>query len=621
MRKLAFLLSALAAAPTLAQDDTDQWLRNGRPECSHGIAAHAAYSHRSSYRVGIGSQADAPMKATGTKKVPVVLVAFADKPFTAADGTAAGVKAFYQKFCNGTMDGVRYMGHGSYGSIRDYFVEQSDSAFLPEFTVMGPVTLSKGYAVYGRNTANSKDVGFNAFRSEAITLAQQAYTGSWTDFDNDGNGTVDMIFFIYAGLGESNGGDADCIWPKETTAAVTINGMVYSCSAVTCEARPATYDESGHVLTTKTDGVGVFIHEFSHALGLPDFYDTNNKAFGMDLWSVMDYGQYGGNGYNPGNYTAYERDFMGWRKLIDVDEPCVLTIPCFADGGTGYRILNDANAQEYYIIENRQAKGWDGQVCRMGHGLQVTHVDYAAARWNNNTVNTDLNHQRMTIVAANNNYKGTNSVSSGAEWRETLAGNLYPGSTLNYSLTDTSTPAAQMYTGGLLGKPLRNITENADGTMTVCFRTNGQLTAPVVDEAEDIQMNSFTARWQTVENATKYVCELYREDLFVRRDTLTATSLNYTQLQPSTQQKYRVQALADAPEDYLPSAWSEYSYLQTLADLIEGVDESVKRVVVYSLNGQPVASGYADEVGRLALRPGIYVVRYSNGNSNKVLIK
>lgn len=621
MRKITFWVSCLMAFPAIAQDHIDEWLRNGRPECFHQEEPHAGASHRSPRRVGLGTQANAPMKALGTKRIPVVLVSFADKSFTAADGTAEGVKAFYDKFCNGTMNGKLYTGHGSHGAIRDYFVEQSDSAFLPEFTVIGPVTLSKGYAEYGRNSGNRKDIGFDNFRSESIKLAQQVYTGSWTDFDNDNNGTVDMIFFIFAGLGESNGGDADCIWPKESTASVTIGGTVYSCSAVTCEARPATYDEEGNPLTIKTDGVGVFIHEFSHALGLPDFYDTNNKAFGMDLWSVMDYGEYGNNGYNPGNYTAYERDFMGWRRLIDLEEPCILNIPCFADGGFGYRIYNSANRNEYYIIENRQPKGWDDVVGKMGHGLQVTHVDYEATRWANNTVNTDPDRQRMTIIAANNTYAGTNSATSGKEWRETLAGNLYPGSALNYSLTDTSIPAARVYTGGLLSKPLNHIVENADQTVTVYFRTHGQLAAPAVNDAEDIQMNSFKASWQSVENATRYVCELYQEDILVQRDTLETTSMAYMELQPSTLLKYRVQALADQPEDYLPSVWSEYSHLQTLADLIQGVDESIKRVVVYNLSGQPIVSGYANDLTRLSLHPGIYVVRYSNGSSTKIMIK
>jgi len=607
---------ALAAS---AQDNIEEWFENGRPEHYETVTIDENGVHRAPRR--IGSQATAPLKAKGTQKVPVILVAFADKAFTTADSTDAGVNAFYDKFCNGTMDGKLYTGHGSHGAIRDYFVEQSDSVFFPEFVIIGPVTLDNGYATYGKN-GSSKDTGFGTFRNEAIAKAQAVYTGSWSDFDNDGNGTVDMVFFIYAGLGENNNQtDTNLIWPKESTTAVSINGTVYSCSGATCELRPKSRDEDGNITATKTDGVGVFIHELSHALGLPDFYDTQNKAFGMDLWSVMDYGEYGNNGYNPGNYTAYERDFMGWRPLIDLTEPCVLTIPCFADGGYGYRIYNDADSSEYYVIENRQAKGWDDRICRLGHGLQVTHVDYLASRWNGNYVNTDPTHQRMTIIAANNNYNGTNVAQTSAQWLECLEGNLFPGSDLVYLLTDDSDPAAKVYTGEFMHKPIVNITENEDSTITLCYRTNGQLEAPVVNEAENVEMTSFTASWQTVENATNYVCELYRDSLLISSDTLTDTSIEYTDLAASSALKYRVKAFADTPEDYIPSEWSDYAYLTTLVDLITNIDDSEKHVTIYNLSGMLVSRSYADELERLSLRKGVYVVKYSNGATKKVIIK
>ncbi|MBQ8968581.1 MAG: M6 family metalloprotease domain-containing protein [Bacteroidaceae bacterium] len=588
-----------------AQDDTEDWLQNGRPEC---VGEPAIDGARHIVR-RIGSQATAPIKARGIQHVPVVLVAFQDKDFTVGDslvmdtagnvvdvmkGTDEDIRNYYRLFCNGRQDGVRYTGHGSYGSVHDYFVEQSDSVFLPQFTVIGPVTLDNGYAYYGANRYNSQGVltshhkNISEFYRDALGKAYGLYP-DWKDFDNNGDGNIDIVFFIFAGLGESNGGDTDCLWPHETTRPTTINGTVFSTTAITCESRPATYRTDTVTVdgkatlkrvvdTIQGDGIGVFIHELSHALGLPDFYDTEYVAFGMDLWSVMDYGEYGGNGYVPGNYTAYERDFMGWQPLEELTGPCVLTIPCFADGGKGYRIVNEANPDEYYIIENRQPRGWDRSVCAQGrHGLQVTHVDYLSSRWNANTVNTDTLHQRMTIIAANNRYIGTNSAATEArrngtkdteEWVKTLNGNLWPGDQCNYSLTDESTPAAEVYTGGLMHKPLRNITENLDGTVTVCFCTNGILEPPEVRDAENIGTTSFDAVWGTVEHATRYVCELYEDSVLLLCDTLTENVRHYGDLQVSKKMKYRVMAMADMPDDYLSSGWSDFSSLNFLIDLI-----------------------------------------------------
>ena len=621
MNKMKWIFAAamcLTACSLWAQENAEEWFHNARPEHYEEVSVEAKGVHRVMHK--IGSQATASLKSVGTQRVPVVLVSFKDKKFSVAD-TDEGVNAFYQLFCNGTHDGTLYTGHGSHGSIRDYFVEQSDSAFLPEFVVIGPVALDSVYAYYGANSGNTKDIRFSAFRDQAIAKAMEVQA-DWEQFDNDGNGNIDMVFFIFAGLGENSGGDANCIWPKETTASTTINGHVFATSAATCEARPKTWNaDHTEVLEVRPDGVGVFIHELSHALGLPDFYDTKNVAFGMDLWSVMDYGEYGNNGYNPGNYTAYERDFMGWQPLQVLDEPCVLTIPCFADGGYGYKIQNDAAVNEYYIIENRQAKGWDDRIGGIGHGLQVTHVDFDAARWNSNTVNTDPEHQRMTIIAANNLYIGTNAASNSQEWVATLMGNLYPGDTYNYNLTDESTPAATVYQGGLLHKPLRNITENKDGTVTVCFRTHGKLDIPEIGEPTLIEMDRFDTEWSPVDNATRYAWELYKDSIVIRQDTLADCKARIDGLQPSSDLKFRVKAMADMPEDYVDSDWSDFIYLSTLADFITSVDESEKTVEVYAMNGMCMGKCLADELHRLTLQRGIYVVRYANGASRKVMMK
>jgi len=472
LRTIFTAIFCFVALEVIGQDDT--FMMFERPECDVHFTPQVASGRDGVKRVG--SQSAAPLKSSGVQRVPVVLVNFKDVKFSAAPDSAS-VNEFYQKFCNGTMDGKRYTGHGSYGSIRDYFVAQSDSVFFPLFDVIGPVTLDSVVSYYGKNNPG-RDTNYGKFTSESLKKAMTSFS-DWSKFDNDDNGTIDIVFFIYAGFGESNTRNKhpELIWPKETTSSTIIDDWVFATSGVTCEARPKWNENYTEIVDTITDGVGVFIHELSHALGLPDFYDTNYKAFGMDIWSVMDYGEYGvDSGRTPGNYTAYERDFMGWRQLKTLTEPCIVTIPCFADGGTGYKIVNDANPNEFYVIENRQPKGWDSRIGKYGHGLQVTHVDYYSDKWNGNSVNTDAKHQCMTIIAANNNYNGVNEGDQQA-WIAAIPGQLYPGNTYNYSLTDESTPAAQVfsksvvYTGALMHKPLNAIIENEDGTITVYFMT------------------------------------------------------------------------------------------------------------------------------------------------------
>ena len=578
----------------------------------------------------LGSSATAPLRPHGVKYVPVVLVEFADKAFSVKP-TYDEVRAYYDLYCNGTRDGVLYTGHGSHGSIRDYFVEQSEGEFLPEFGIIGPVRLDSAYSYYGRDTykqvtqktpdgrdtlvwvVSSHDKNAALFRSQAIQKAVDMGT-DWDRYDNDGNGSVDMVFFVYAGLGENNGGDDDTLWPSETTWSTTINGRRFATSACTCESMPSDYDDDGNPVGEQADGVGVFIHELSHAMGLPDLYDTKYVAFGMDIWSVMDYGEYGNGGYNPGNYTAYERDFMGWRPLITIDEPTTLTIPCFAEGGNGYKIVNDANPDEYYVIENRQKMGWDDYIGRRGHGLQVTHVDYNASRWSANTVNTDPSHQYMTIIAANDDYRGSNSASSNAEYIATLAGNLYPGANEIAEVVNDV-----VYKGGRMNKAICQIRENEDRTVTVKFRPLGTLPQAVNLVARETGADYFVACWDEVEGAETYRVELLADgQLEQQLDSVAATDVRFDDLLPNVAYQFRVQPLSDS---YLDGPWAESEYVHTSGTSITGISESELVVRIYATDGRFVSECFADELQRLNLHEGVYIVRAPSGSCRKVFIR
>lgn len=434
----------------------------------------------------IGSRDTAPLVSTGSPRVPVILVNFTDSVFTVGT-TPEEINHYYDLYCNGTRDGQHYQGHSSHGSIRDYFVDQSDGAFTPEFVIIGPVDLPESEKYY---TSHKSEL-----TSTAIEKATAAYSGSWSDFDSRQLNQVDMVFIIFAGCGANTTGDRDHhIWPYESTSSYSVTmtdgqsvkvmctGCCSEMSYSTRTVKDTITTDGGNVVIvdrripyTQPDGIGVMCHEISHALGLPDFYDTNYKAFGMDVWSLMDYGCYVSNGRWPCAFTSYERDFLGWRPLQTVVANGEITLLPIEQGGMGYKIVNDENPNEYYVIENRQKAGWDGALANYGHGLQVTHVDYDQAKWFANRVNADANHQCMTIIAANNMYLGSTALQNGLctaqEMVTTWAGNLYPfvGDGIhNDSLTATSTPAATVYSAsGFMNKDLHAIRENDDKSVTL----------------------------------------------------------------------------------------------------------------------------------------------------------
>lgn len=571
----------------------------------------------------IGTRESALLGQTGTKHVAVLLVQFQDKAFTVAPDSAS-INEYYQRYCNG-MPGVSpYTGHGSYGSVNEYFRDQSLGQFNPVFDVIGPITLSKEYAYYGKDNNTVQDIYYNEFVRESLQKACQIRK-DWSLLDNNADGKVDMVFLLFAGMGQNytnSSGDKNTIWPKEQPTSYKVDGTTFAGCSSTCELRP-TARVNGVITETVPDGIGVFCHEFSHALGLPDFYDTKYVAFGMDYWDIMDTGQYAVNGFCPVGYTAYERDFMGWQPLEELTEPRTLRIPCFAKGGHGYKIVNDSNPDEYYILENRQACGWDILCRSRGKGLMVSHVDYNRSIWVANKVNVTPSHQCMTIIPANNTLIGGNTPNvTSQSWTNSLKGNLYPGTTENHELTDTSVPASTVFTGSYMHKPLYDIRETTDSIIVLKFNPLGTLDEVRNLAPADATDTSITLTWDAVEDAEAYNIRVVDEfdEPVLQTDSVRAETCRIQQLTPGSAYGFCVQAISDK---YLNSEWSETLRLN-LTDYADGISdnlsESPRLVRVYDMNGIFVSECKASQLGRLSMRSGIYLVKSGSGKVRKMLI-
>ena len=567
--------------------------------------------------MGLGIPGAAAIKPLGSPRIPVILVNFSDEKLTVAE-TAKGIADYYEKYCNGTRDGILYTGAGR-GAVRDYFAQQSDSLFLPEFEVIGPVALDKPMAYYGENSpSGAKDIRFSEFCSEALEQAMALVPGFKTRFDNDGNGTVDLAFFIYAGLPESDPGvTEDAIWPKEMIRPMTINGVTVSVTACCSELSKGS---SGNL----PSGIGTMCHEVSHALGLPDEYDTNYTALGMSYWSLMDSGNYCDNGKTPCGLTAYERDLLGWRPLTVLERSTTVRLRPLEAGGAGYKVVNEANPDEYYVLENRQHVGWDNGLMKLGHGMLVVHVDYDETAWKNNMLNMNATHQRMSFIPANNRYVGPYNAESSADLLNALGGQPYPGTEENTALTNETTPASLVFTGTRMNKPITQIRELENGDIVLKYMPKGRLESPVVETAVEVASNSFKFSWSPSENATFYTVKVYgisgdgqwtEHPVFIA-DSLSGTSCTVL-LDDTSHQSYAygVSALDDEYED---SEFSGYGYVQLPADAVRQVNaEDGASVEVYSLHGVLLARSREE---MLNLNPGIYILR-TEGKAVKIVVK
>ena len=110
-------------------------------------------------RKKVGSVASALVQPTGVKKIPVILTAFKDKQFEVGR-TGQQVNAYFNRHFNGTDI---YAETGNWGSVRQYFIDQSQGQFMPEFTVIGPVELDSVYSYYGKQSGSTKDLHYSEF--------------------------------------------------------------------------------------------------------------------------------------------------------------------------------------------------------------------------------------------------------------------------------------------------------------------------------------------------------------------------------------------------------------------------------------------------------------------------
>lgn len=371
----------------------------------------------------------------GVKKGLVVLVDFKNKKF--ADGHDL---EYYKNVINGKDFSDEEEGY--VGSVRDYFLAQSNGQFELDFDVVGPVTMSNNYGYYGGDGAYQKDEKVYEMIKEACDGIQDQV--NLKDYDWDGDGEADQVFFLYAGLGQASGGSHSTIWPHESELRYWPCGVLsystgkintYACAN---ELQPETQGSSRYI----SAGIGTICHEFSHCLGFADMYDTTGGGgYGMSVFDVMDQGSYNGNGFVPCNYTAFERIYAGWVEPIELIDPAtVKDMKSVSDYGRPFIMYNYKNTNEYFLLENRQNTGWDKGLYG-SNGLLIVHVNYVPSRWANNSVNSSAEKiQCCTVVNADGSRENT---------QYSLQGDLYPyevkGVTMNDEFTDESEPAAKLY--------------------------------------------------------------------------------------------------------------------------------------------------------------------------------
>ncbi len=459
------------------------------------------------------------LPSLGKHKIPVILVEFSDVEFSVENP-----KATFDKYLNGkelfNKETDPEMGQ-NYAGVAKYFKDMSFGKFEPEFEVYGPVNLGKPLATYGAGYSSQENMGL--LLTDACTAVDDEV--DFTQYDSNDDGNIDLIYIIYAGFSQSIAGNStDCIHPKSgyLSLAKSFDGMDVKRYGVNNELNGTPADQANGPII---NGIGLFCHEFSHCMGLPDLYPKSGSIAeacinqNMDYWSLMDAGEYTANGYRPTAYTAWERERLGWMEIGTLTGPSNVELKSLDEGGAAFRIYNDKDetGHEYYIVENVQNNGWNKNL--FGNGLMVTHVDYLSSQFSLGgcKVNNTGGHPRMHVMAADGMFvpeyflgstiedsyitflkehnadlvaKYGGQVFSIEDYKAEAAGDLFRVTSNATSLTDDSQPMkAWTYNGETMGKPITDITNDTEkGIVSFKFMGGGE----PVDGINEVTVNKTT---------------------------------------------------------------------------------------------------------------------------------
>ena len=369
-----------------------------------------------------------------------------------------------------------YSDYDATGSARDFYITSSGGKFRPTWDVYGPVTLSREVSYYGHNAGGeASDIYPEQMVIEACRLVDKDVDFSKYDRDNDGY--IDNVYIFYAGYGEHEVGTSYLIWPhssdveKATGESHRFDGRVLDHYACNNELNGGNY----------MAGVGTFIHEFGHVLGLPDLYNLRTSlAFTPNYWDAMDYGGSNNNlGRTPPNFSAVERYMMNWIEPRELVDPANITLDIITTNDA--LIMNTDRELEFYILENRQQTGWDTYI--PGHGMLVWHLDFIPELMGH-FVNSDPEHMLVDLIEADGHpYMSSNS------------SDAFPGKDGRYNeISDNTRVKLVSWSGNWQAKPITDIREEFG---LIYFRFDGGVDkiSETIAEASEITDTSFKLSW------------------------------------------------------------------------------------------------------------------------------
>lgn len=305
-----------------------------------------------------------------------LLIAFPDEPGTMP-------RAEMDNYLNQ----IGYSNYGNKGSVRDYFRDISSNNLDYTNQVTEYYTAQHEKAYY-----TDEDIGYGQRAGELVTEALDYLVAHGYDFSAisaDADGQVIAVNALYAG-------PIDNAWAK---------GLWPHAGGIAQYYIPGTTKYFGRYQMTNIEDqliIGVVCHENGHILmGWPDLYDYGGEGGGVGGADLMSGGNWNDGGRDPVDTNVYYRHAAGWADVTDIDSATRGVFNAAPNINQAYRLVNPAEPNESFYIENRRKSG--RSFTMPGEGLTIWHVDWYGS--NENEQMTDELHYLVSLEQADGSFE------------------------------------------------------------------------------------------------------------------------------------------------------------------------------------------------------------------------
>ncbi len=246
---------------------------------------------------------------SGTTSVPVFLAKFNNTPSDPYPASNLQTELFSGPWPTGTM--------------HDFYNEISYGNLNLTGTVYNWFQLSQNDTYY---EGTSNGLGGDSKVGELLkeVLDNWDPTVDFGQYDNDGpdgipnsgddDGYVDFVSFVHAESGGECGNSN--IWSHRWYYGGWWGGAPYttndpSASGGFIKVQDYTIQPALACDNTTMIQIGVFCHEFGHAFGLPDLYDTDGGSQGIGHWGLMGSGSWN-QPTSPAHMCVWSKSQLGW---------------------------------------------------------------------------------------------------------------------------------------------------------------------------------------------------------------------------------------------------------------------------------------------------------------------